>query len=90
LRDVCCCTNSDRELEDTEDNCKAPPITIGAFGVSGFYPLLVNFVDAIPSQHAKKSSPITEMSEPSSIHLWTERNKKNEDEKSVGKAQSGA
>ena len=46
-----------------EPKCKAP-ITIGAIGASGFYPLVVNSVAAILSQHAENSSPLTEKNEP--------------------------
>jgi hypothetical protein len=71
LRDVCCCTNSDRE--DAEFNSKAPPIRIGVFRASEFHPLLVDSVDAIQTQHAKKSSQITEKVELPSLDTGTRK-----------------
>ena len=88
FENVCCCTNSDKE--DAESNSKAPPITIGAFYASGFYPLLVISVDAIQSQHAIEVEP-DHRKELAAIS--GHGNKKNEDERLddssriVGKAQ---
>jgi hypothetical protein len=83
LRDLHYCTNSYKE--DAESNCKAPHTTVGAFDGSGFHPLVVNSVGAILSQHAKKSSPLTEKGElPISEHRGTRR----EDWRTVGKAQA--
>ena len=45
----------------TVGNCRALPITLGAFGVSGFHLLVVIPVGTIQNQHARESSlPIKE------------------------------
>ena len=65
---------------------RAPPIIIGALGVSGLHPLVVNPEGVRQSQHATKSSPPTKGRKPL-------RNKKDKGEektgwRSVGKGQA--
>ena len=61
----------------TDASGRAPPIIIGAFGVSGLHPFVVNPEGARQSQHATKSSPPTRGGK-------LPRNKKDEGEKKTG------
>ena len=64
-------------VSSTNASGRAPPIIIGAFGVSGLHSLVVNPGGARQSQHAKKSSPPTKGGKPL-------RNKKDEGEEKTG------
>ena len=44
-------------VSSTDASGRAPPIMVGAFGVSGLHPLVVNPEGVRQSQHATKSSP---------------------------------
>ena len=73
-------------VSSTNASGRAPPIIIGAFGVSGLHPLVVNPEGARQSQHETKSSPPTKGGKPP-------RNKKDKGEektgwRSVGKRQA--
>ena len=61
----------------TDASSRAPPIIIGAFGVSGLHPVVVNPEGARESQHATKSSLPTKGGE-------LQRNKKDKGEEKTG------
>ena len=67
----------------TDASCRAPPIIIGAFGVSGrMHPLVVNPEGARQSQRATKSGPPTKGGKPL-------RNKKDEGEEKTQRRLDG-
>jgi hypothetical protein len=57
--------------------------SIGAFGTSEFYPLVVSSVGAIPMPY-RANMQKSYTPERVNRHLWTPRNKKNEDEEKAG------
>ena len=79
FRDLRCCTNSygKMRVSSTDASGRAAPIIIGAFGLSGLHPLVVNPEGARESQHATKSSLPTKGGK-------LPRNKKDEGEEKTG------